>query len=325
QDGSRNWITIIATICADGTCLPPGIIYAGAGDLQHTWLLEWTPDKETFFSSTSTGWTNNELGLSWLEKVFDPYTKRKVRNSRAYRLLFIDGHGSHLTIPFIQYCLNNKIILAAYPPHSTHCLQPLDVSLFSSLSTFYSQGLNQHLFMTQGLSSIGQRDFFPLFWPAYERAFTKANILSGWRKTGLHPLDASQVLTQLPSRPNIQRALRSEDTSTRGLINGLVFEACLGSNISSESRRKIASLIHQLATQNSILIAENQGLREAVKIEKKKRIRGKFVMDKYREPDSKAAFFTPAKVVEAMDEIAMEDENKRLQNEQKVAQKKEKE
>ena len=29
QDGNREWITILATICADGTWIPPAIIFAG--------------------------------------------------------------------------------------------------------------------------------------------------------------------------------------------------------------------------------------------------------------------------------------------------------
>jgi hypothetical protein len=27
QDGSREWITLLATVCADGTALPPAIVY----------------------------------------------------------------------------------------------------------------------------------------------------------------------------------------------------------------------------------------------------------------------------------------------------------
>jgi hypothetical protein len=39
QDGARHWITLIATICADGSSLPPALIYkAVSGNLQDTWL-----------------------------------------------------------------------------------------------------------------------------------------------------------------------------------------------------------------------------------------------------------------------------------------------
>ena len=35
QDGSREFISLLACICADGTILPPSLIYRGAsGDLQ---------------------------------------------------------------------------------------------------------------------------------------------------------------------------------------------------------------------------------------------------------------------------------------------------
>jgi hypothetical protein len=33
QDGSREWIAILACICADGTAMKPSIIYAGKRDL----------------------------------------------------------------------------------------------------------------------------------------------------------------------------------------------------------------------------------------------------------------------------------------------------
>lgn len=39
QDGSREWITLIAIIRADGSSLPPALISkAVSGDLQDTWL-----------------------------------------------------------------------------------------------------------------------------------------------------------------------------------------------------------------------------------------------------------------------------------------------
>ena len=41
QDGNREWITIIACICADKTSLSPGLIYqAVSGNLQDSWLQD---------------------------------------------------------------------------------------------------------------------------------------------------------------------------------------------------------------------------------------------------------------------------------------------
>jgi len=39
QDGSREFISILASICADGTALPPALIYRGDSlDLRSSWV-----------------------------------------------------------------------------------------------------------------------------------------------------------------------------------------------------------------------------------------------------------------------------------------------
>ena len=130
--------------------------------MRSSWVEDIEATKHSVFvTSSPSGWTNNDVGLAWLEQVFDRYTKAKAR--RAYRLLILDGHGSHVTMDFIKYCYNNKILLAIYPPHSTHTLQPLDVVCFKPLSTAYSLELLTHLYNSQGLLAIKKGDFFPLF------------------------------------------------------------------------------------------------------------------------------------------------------------------
>jgi hypothetical protein len=131
----------LPTICADGTSLTTGIIYqAENGNIRDTWVKDLiTSEDHLFFSSSPSGWTNDEIGLAWLTDVFDRYTKEKCRQS--YRLLILDGYGSHVTESFIEYCHQNRILLAIFPPHSTHTLQPLDVVLFKPLSTAYSSEL----------------------------------------------------------------------------------------------------------------------------------------------------------------------------------------
>jgi hypothetical protein len=38
QDGNREWITLIACVCADGEALPPAIIYTGVAGIQSGWV-----------------------------------------------------------------------------------------------------------------------------------------------------------------------------------------------------------------------------------------------------------------------------------------------
>jgi hypothetical protein len=65
---------------------------------------------------------------------------------------------------FIEYCDQNKIFLAVYPPHSTKTLQPLDVVMFKHFATGYSNEVAGFIERSQGLTLISKRDFFPLFY-----------------------------------------------------------------------------------------------------------------------------------------------------------------
>ena len=62
QDGSREFITLIACVSALGIALPPTLLYKGQSkDLQNTWVTKVTNEDDVFFGTTENGWTNDEL------------------------------------------------------------------------------------------------------------------------------------------------------------------------------------------------------------------------------------------------------------------------
>ncbi|KAF4627253.1 hypothetical protein G7Y89_g10904 [Cudoniella acicularis] len=137
QDGSREFISILACISAFGKWIPPLLVYKGdLGDLQNTWVDDVTTKSAAHFTVSSNGWSNNAIGLVWLKQVFCRYTKPKRETQK--RLLIVDGYSSHVNMAFINTCDKNSIIVLILPPHTTHRLQPLDVGLFQPLSTAYS-------------------------------------------------------------------------------------------------------------------------------------------------------------------------------------------
>lgn len=83
---------------------------------------------------SDNGWTTDVLGLQWLQH-FERHTAS--RTQAAYRLLIVDGHSSHATPEFDQYCTEHKIVTLCMPAHSSHLLQPLDVGCFSLLKHAY--------------------------------------------------------------------------------------------------------------------------------------------------------------------------------------------
>ncbi|KAF7578265.1 Membrane-bound metallopeptidase [Pyrenophora tritici-repentis] len=298
QDGSREFLTVLACCCADGSSLPPSLIYASAkGAIRSSWVEDIKAgEHDIFVSSSPTGWSNNNIGLAWLEQVFDRCTKQR---SGRWRLLILDGHGSHVTMEFIKYCDRHSILLMILPPHSTHTLQPLDVVLFKPLSQAYFNELTNHLHKAQGLVPIKKGDFFPLFWSAWISSFTENLILKAFEATGIWPIDANVILRRFASTPEAERSSSSglSDHDWRK-IDRLVRAAVTDSH--QYEARKLRSSVHHLSVQNELLKHENEGLKEALQHKKKHRKKGKALdLQQRQEYHGGSVFWSPRKLREA--------------------------
>ncbi|KAI1508834.1 DDE superfamily endonuclease [Pyrenophora tritici-repentis] len=190
QPGNREWVTLIAAISAAGWSVPPFLIFAGQYHLS-AWYEEDIP-RDWAIAVSDNGWTNNELGVEWL-KHFNAHTQ--ARSVGARRLLILDGHESHQSLEFHELCKENNIYTLCMPPHSSHLLQPLDVSCFSPLKRAYSREVES--LMRNHINHITKLEFLPAFKIAFYRAFTPANICSAFRGAGLVPLQPEAVLSKL--------------------------------------------------------------------------------------------------------------------------------
>ena len=278
QDGNREWISLLACVCADGTALPPALIYAAdSKNIQLSWVEDVKVGEHmAFFGVSGSGWSNDSLGLAWLQQVFDRFTKDKAR--RKYRLLLMDGHGSHLTEEFLEYCHRHKILLGVYPPHSTHTLQPLDVVMFKPLSTAYSKKLATRLHKHQGLVPVTKADFFSLFWDAWMASFTAKNIFSSFKSTGVHPFDPDVILNRFIDN--------SSDTSSNTSSVTPIYSGDTWIKLDTVAKRALAGALekdasvvrqslHYMAIQNTLLRAENDGLLDALTVKKQRKKQGK--------------------------------------------------
>jgi hypothetical protein len=300
---------------------------AVSGNLQDTWLQDYKPEEHPcWFASSPNGWTSDEFGLSWLQSLFDPQTSEKAK--RDWRLLILDGHGFHCTLDFLEWCHQRRFLVAIYPPHSTHRLQPLDVSLFRPLATYYSQALDAHTRQSLGLSSVSKRDCFTIFYPAFDKAFSEENIRSTWRKTGIEPWDPAQVL-------DIFDKEEGEDLngSPASAASESLGSSCFDSPGATRKMKRIVSRSmaadgarkHRtirllgdayLGASARVKLAEERekGLLQSIDSEKKKRKRGSAFTEQLRADEGPGMlFFSPSKVVRARElaaahEFAKDDE-----------------
>lgn len=183
----RELITVLPTICADGTFIRPLYIFAGEllqGEWQRNNVLKGA------FAVSPNGWTDNKLALWWLEHVFDEETRAKAAGRT--RVLFLDGHGSHLSLPFLKYAVANDILILAYPPHTTHLLQGLDVVAFAVLKKEYAKEVKAFEEKSGG-RGLRKRDFACVFGTAFLRAFTVETIQAAFAATGICPYDPNAV------------------------------------------------------------------------------------------------------------------------------------
>jgi hypothetical protein len=183
QQGNCEWTTVIQGINAMGWAIPPFVIFQGKHHLS-AWYKEASLPQDWVIAVSENGWTTNELGLQWL-KHFDEHTKKRTVGTS--HLLVIDGHESHDSLPFQQYCKENNIVTLCMPPHSLHLLQPLDVGCFAPLKKAY--GRQAEDLMRNRITHITKTEFLPCFKGAFDAAITKSNILGGFRGAGLVPFD----------------------------------------------------------------------------------------------------------------------------------------
>ena len=141
---------------------------------------------------SDNGWTNDDLGFEWLQGMFEKHTSE---TAGRYCLLILDGHSSHATANFDHFCMERRIIPLYMPPHSSHLLQPLDISCFAPLKHYYGQKIRERA--QNGIHTIDKVDFLSIYTKVHTHAFSKANILSGFAAAGLIPLKPERVLAKL--------------------------------------------------------------------------------------------------------------------------------
>jgi len=131
EDGNRELVTVIETVCADGSALAPLVIFKGArinsewgctnpSNARYIYLLHIVKSCTKFYLSIQVlpnGWTDQELGTLWLKKDFKPMSSAH-NVSGGYRLLILDGHNSHCTYQFCSFAEKNKIIILSISHYS---------------------------------------------------------------------------------------------------------------------------------------------------------------------------------------------------------------
>ena len=178
---------MVACVAADGTFLPPLIVYE-RGAVQSRWTST-DAYPGILYAASSNGWMEEPQFYYWFTTAFIPHAQNcRVKHQLPHQtaVLIFDGHASHVRLRLVEEAVKCNVHLVRLPSHLTDRLQPLDKCVLK-------------LNCNRGLWTDGQRgmSFAELLGQVWAVALTSKNIKCGFLTTGIFPVDSKRFSEDL--------------------------------------------------------------------------------------------------------------------------------
>ena len=184
--------TVVVCVSASGHAIPPFMIYPRKRAVPESMKIGAVPG--TIFMTSDNGWITQEIYFEWFK-----FFIKSISPPRPV-LLIEDGHGSHITLDVIELAHKIDIHLLCLPSHTSHILQPLDIGVFKSFESGYSKACRKYIMENPG-RVITSEVIASLVGETWAHSITPMNILSGFKKSGISPLNPSEVFSNPPVMP----------------------------------------------------------------------------------------------------------------------------
>lgn len=139
---------------------------------------------ECIGAGNKSGWmTNIEF-----EIFIDHFIKHVKPSPSEPVLLLLDNHSSHLDVNVINKAKTNGVVMLSFPPHCSHRLQPLDVSVYGPFKNYCASQQDAWLRNNPG-KTITIHDLPSIAKIALPLALNPTNIVNGFKKTGIMPFN----------------------------------------------------------------------------------------------------------------------------------------
>lgn len=141
----------------------------------------------------------------------------------------------------MKYATDNNIIFVSFAPHTTHKIQPLDVSVFGPIKRFYEQEIN--IFQKNYSGRIINQYVAKMFSPAYLKGATPHNTVSGFKCTGIWPFNPRIFVNEEFAPPSVtDRPLENSVVNPTSEVNEIEFNEVP----SPEASNLESDLVHTL-------------------------------------------------------------------------------
>lgn len=169
--------TVVCAFSASGKYIPPFFIFKRKR--MNPQLLR-GGNANMVAAVSDSGWINENLFVDWVHH-FISYAKPTVAEPI---LLILDNHESHVSLGSYLLCRQNGIILLSLPPHTSHRMQPLDLTYFGPLKTAYNKECDLYMASNVG-RKITQYEIVQLFTKSFDRISNTEKAAKGFQAAGI--------------------------------------------------------------------------------------------------------------------------------------------
>jgi len=166
------------------------------------------------------GFVNRDTFRTWLRRFADWLDNNvRIDNPDEHHLLILDQCSAHASLEIYKLAQMRNIVLYYLPPHTTHVTQPVDVGLFGPLKAAFRK--HEKATLTQlerqfdakcrnwngspetkpGRLRLTLCDIPRILQPAIEESFTRKNVESAFRATGIVPYNRDVLLAKATTEP----------------------------------------------------------------------------------------------------------------------------
>lgn len=137
-------------------------------------IYRWRSSWNNIWLSTN-GWIDQGLFDSWVCKHF-----LKFALLAWHLLVLLDGHSSHYCPDRVHLAAEEKVILFALPPNTTHLSHPLQIWCFGYQALWQEDVIISCLKILE--KSLKGYVYSKLFFKAWVKAMSMHNIMSGFKR-----------------------------------------------------------------------------------------------------------------------------------------------
>ena len=199
-------VTMEVAVNAIGNSVPPLFIFPRV-NFKPYFIQQGPPG--CIGAAHPSGWITAPIFLEYM-KHFHKHVSSSVENPV---LLILDNHISHLSVSVLDFCKENGIVLLSFPPHTSHRLQPLDVSVYGPFKKYYYTACCDWMNSHPG-SPISIYDIPVIAKEALANSLTPKNIMAGFQKAGIWPFNRNIYTEQDFLTANVTDRSLPEDNLT---------------------------------------------------------------------------------------------------------------